>query len=84
MKFLLVSVTGGPQARPIEITSLDELLAYLDYDGDQNDLIISRMSLVSKTHDRKQRKAGCEYVLCLYDDFIEERSVVVEEERENE
>jgi hypothetical protein len=84
MKFLLVSVTGGPLAEPIEIATLDELLAYLDYDGEQNDLIISKMSLVSKTHDRKQRKAGCEYVLCLYDDFIEEGSVVVKKERGNE
>lgn len=84
MKFLLVSVTGGPIAEPVEIASLEQLVKYIDYEDEANDLLISKQSLIHKAHDRKQRWAGCEYVLCLLDDFFEERKVKVQKERGNE
>jgi len=82
MKFLLVSVTGEGHAEPVEVESLEELVEFIDHDGGQNDVLISKQSLINLAHDKKQRKAGCRYVLCLLDDFFEDRKIAVEEERE--
>lgn len=71
MRFLLVSVSGDVPPKPVEVRTLGELLAFLNYQGEENDLIISRRSLVSMAHDRKQTKGQCSHVLCLYDDFVE-------------
>lgn len=71
MRFLLVSVSGNVKPRPVEVQSLSDLLMYLNYEGDENDLIISHRSLVSIAHDRKQDKGECSHVLCLYDGFVE-------------
>lgn len=71
MRFLLVSVSGKVAPKPVEVRSLRELVAFLDYDDEASDLIISRRSLVSMAHDRKQDKARCSHVLCVYDDFVE-------------
>lgn len=71
MKFFLVSVSGNVTPKPVEVRSLRELVAYLDYEGGANDLIISRRSLVSMAHDRRQDKLKCSHVLCIYDDFVE-------------
>lgn len=75
MRFLLVSASGAMEPQMIEIDSLVELVRYLDYCGECNDLIISRRSLVDMAHDRKQDREKCRYVLCIYDDFIEPKDV---------
>lgn len=71
MRFLLVSVSGKVSPKPIEVRSLRELVAFLDYEDEASDLIISRRSLVSMAHDKKQDKQNCSHVLCIYDDFVE-------------
>lgn len=71
MRFLLVSVSGKVPPQPIEVHTLGELVAYLDYEGEASDVIISRRSLVSMAHDRQQDKLDCSHVLCIYDDFVE-------------
>lgn len=71
MRFYLVSASQVIPPKPINIDSLEELLCYLDYEGGCNDLIISRRSLVSMSHDKRQEATNCPYVLCLYDQHIE-------------
>ena len=72
VKFLLVSASGRVRPTPVEVATLEELLAYIGYIELGNEIIISRRSLVdSKPHDRIQDDAGCMFVLCIYDDFIE-------------
>lgn len=71
MRFLLISASGKVSPSPVEIETIDQLLAYLDFEDGCNDLILSPRSLASMAHDRIQRNTGCSHVLCLYDDFIE-------------
>jgi len=72
MRFLLISVSGNVKPRPIKVNSVKELLSYLNYDGEESDLIISKRSLVGgKSHDKIQDREECPFVLCVYDSWIE-------------
>jgi hypothetical protein len=71
MRFLLVSVTDNISPHSVEIHTLEDLLTFINCEGEDNDIIISKRSLVSIAHDRIQDNENCSHVLCLYDDFIE-------------
>jgi len=74
MRFLREFASDSSTTDVVEINTLADLLVHLDdapRQSERGNIIISRRSFISDNHDRLKEKLNCEYILTIYDSWIE-------------